>query len=179
MTIQEKWTVEEDKHLQKLVKSGQEINSDSLKVQFPGKTKDEIKFRWEKVINPSLIPTKWSKEEDEKIIEWVGKKGPIQWTKLSKEIPGKSNKQCRERWNNYLNPNISQITKQNDLKIDIFTQDINKFNKNSNLLLNQTKNATNQQFNLTSKNNSTLNPDKRTETEIQRVKSTVNHEVLI
>jgi len=52
--------------------------------------------------------TPWSKEEDEKVIELVKLYGAKQWTLISRHLPGRVGKQCRERWHNHLNPNIKK-----------------------------------------------------------------------
>ena len=38
--------------------------------------------------------------------EWVSKNGPKNWNFCSNFISGRDAKQCREHWNNYLNPKI-------------------------------------------------------------------------
>ncbi|CAD5125382.1 DgyrCDS13619 [Dimorphilus gyrociliatus] len=50
----------------------------------------------------------WLKEEDEKVIDLVKKYGPKRWTLISRHIKGRTGKQCRERWHNHLNPDISK-----------------------------------------------------------------------
>lgn len=50
----------------------------------------------------------WSEEEDRKIIEMVQAHGPKRWSQIAAELPGRIGKQCRERWHNHLNPEISR-----------------------------------------------------------------------
>jgi hypothetical protein len=56
----------------------------------------------------------WSTEEDEIIREFVMAQGLKKWTKIAKAIheqlgiDGRTGKQCRERWNNNLNPDIKK-----------------------------------------------------------------------
>ena len=38
----------------------------------------------------------------------VTENGPRNWTKVSKSLPGRIGKQCRERWHNHLDPNINK-----------------------------------------------------------------------
>ena len=58
----------------------------------------------------------WSKEEDEIIKEFVITQNLKKWTKIAKAIQdrlgieGRTGKQCRERWNNNLNPEIIKDT---------------------------------------------------------------------
>ena len=53
---------------------------------------------------PSSACSSASAEEDGIIIEHVKNNGPMRWADLAKRIPGKTGKQCRERWYNYLDP---------------------------------------------------------------------------
>ena len=50
----------------------------------------------------------WTKEEDERVVELVGKYGPKRWTLIAKHLKGRIGKQCRERWHNHLNPEIKK-----------------------------------------------------------------------
>ena len=53
-----------------------------------------------------IVNGSWTREEDEKVIEWVKEHGATSWTKLAETIPGRIGKQCRERWHNSLDPNL-------------------------------------------------------------------------
>lgn len=50
----------------------------------------------------------WKQEEDAILVKLVGKYGPQKWTEISKLLPGRVGKQCRERWHNQLDPNIKR-----------------------------------------------------------------------
>ena len=45
-------------------------------------------------------------EEDQKIRDFVAEKGTHCWTDVLELLPGRSTRQCRERWNLYLDPNV-------------------------------------------------------------------------
>ncbi|XP_020208100.1 chitinase-like protein PB1E7.04c isoform X2 [Cajanus cajan] len=49
-----------------------------------------------------------SKSEDACLIELVKKYGIKRWSIISKYLPGRIGKQCRERWNNHLDPTIKK-----------------------------------------------------------------------
>ena len=66
---------------------------------------------------PTNLPTKrkhWSTEEDQAIIALVSQTSDCKWTEIAHRlesefsISGRSGKQCRERWHNHLNPEISK-----------------------------------------------------------------------
>lgn len=50
---------------------------------------------------------RFTPEEDKKMRELVKEKGTKQWDLISKEIGNRTARQCRDRWNNYLSPNVS------------------------------------------------------------------------
>ena len=61
----------------------------------------------------------WSYNEDCKLLSWIQTKGPKKWTACAQTIPGRTGKQCRERWFNALNPEVKtgQWTIEEDYKI--------------------------------------------------------------
>ena len=50
----------------------------------------------------------WSKEEDNQLLDWVSRKGARKWTECSRNMKGRSGKQCRERWVNILDPSVKK-----------------------------------------------------------------------
>jgi hypothetical protein len=64
--------------------------------------------RWTKILKPGLIKGPWRLDEDKKLIEWVKVEGPHKWSQCAELIPGRSGKQCRERWFNTLNPDVKK-----------------------------------------------------------------------
>ncbi|XP_020397825.1 transcription factor MYB3R-2-like isoform X3 [Zea mays] len=100
------WTPEEDETLQKAVVAFKGRNWKKIAEFFQDRTEVQCLHRWQKVLNPELIKGPWTQEEDEKIIDLVGKYGPTKWSIIAKSLPGRIGKQCRERWHNHLNPEI-------------------------------------------------------------------------
>lgn len=50
----------------------------------------------------------WTAEEDAKVMELVEANGAKRWSFIAAQLPGRISKQCRERWHNHLNPEISK-----------------------------------------------------------------------
>ena len=50
----------------------------------------------------------WTPEEDEHLVSLVNKYGAEKWSIISSYLCDREGKQCRERWHNHLNPNISK-----------------------------------------------------------------------
>ncbi|EOA21972.1 hypothetical protein CARUB_v10002477mg [Capsella rubella] len=102
------WTSEEDELLTNAVQRYKGHNS-WKKI---GKRNDvQCQHRWLKVLDPSLYKGPWTKKEDELLSKLVNdhiKNDKPQWSKISKQLPGRIGKQCRERWHNHLNPTIKK-----------------------------------------------------------------------
>ena len=50
----------------------------------------------------------WTVKEDRTLIQLVEKYGPSKWNFISNYLPGRTGKQCRERWCNHLCPDINK-----------------------------------------------------------------------
>lgn len=73
----------------------------------PGKTHLQCLQRWKKVLQPGLKKGAWTKEEDEALLASVKSLGDYPaWVKVAESVPGRSPKQCRERWHLNLDPSI-------------------------------------------------------------------------
>jgi Myb-like DNA-binding protein FlbD len=66
-----------------------------------------------------IIKGPWTKEEDQKLLDLISKHSPKNWSFISKKMETRMGKQCRERWHNHLNPNISKtpFSDEEDSKI--------------------------------------------------------------
>ena len=50
----------------------------------------------------------WTTEEDAAVLRLVGEHGPKGWSTIASQIEGRVGKQCRERWQNHLDPSVSK-----------------------------------------------------------------------
>lgn len=100
-----KWKKEEDELLRKLHDEfGEDWKSIARKME--SRTTDDVKVRFAKLTE--VVKGPWTEQEDRKVIELVETLGAKQWSKIASHLPGRVGKQCRERWHNHLNPNISK-----------------------------------------------------------------------
>ena len=70
-----------------------------------------------KVLSSSKISKRlFSKEEDNILKALLTEKDKPNWKRIAQSLPGRTSRQCRERWKNYLSPKISNPpwTKEED-----------------------------------------------------------------
>ena len=51
---------------------------------------------------------KWSQEEDQVLAQNIEQFGTSNWSLIAKALPGRTGKQCRERWMNQLDPQLKR-----------------------------------------------------------------------
>ncbi|KAM7501820.1 hypothetical protein LguiB_000724 [Lonicera macranthoides] len=56
----------------------------------------------------NLIKGQWTDEEDRKLVKLVKQHGVRKWAQIAEKMEGRAGKQCRERWNNHLRPDIKK-----------------------------------------------------------------------
>ncbi|KAL4462109.1 hypothetical protein ABPG74_000954 [Tetrahymena malaccensis] len=94
----------------------------------PFKAFENCKLRWLYLKKNSVQCTPWTEEEDQKLKEIIQKKGinSNKWNEIAKDLYNSSasktfrkGKQCRERWNNHLDPDMKrgQWTDEEDLHL--------------------------------------------------------------
>ncbi|KAG7390943.1 hypothetical protein PHYBOEH_006887 [Phytophthora boehmeriae] len=50
----------------------------------------------------------WTADDDAVILQFVRDHGTKRWAKIATLLPGRTSKQCRTRWLNFLDPNIDR-----------------------------------------------------------------------
>ena len=103
-----KWSKQEDDALRLAVDEIGAKNWKQIAARIHGRSEVQCLHRWQKVLKPSLIKGPWTADEDRKVEELVKKYGAKKWSLIASNLPGRIGKQCRERWHNHLNPEISK-----------------------------------------------------------------------
>lgn len=92
-----RWKPEEDKQLIISVAfNGQ--NWSRVAETVPTKTDVQCRERWANVLTPDVKSGPWSPEEDAALLESVDKFGIGKWSRVSKELPGRTDNACWRRW---------------------------------------------------------------------------------
>lgn len=122
----ESWSQEDDKKLKAVVsarkkalrkkKQGNSPDSPEPSINWHGvgstleKDGDKCRERYDylKQSQGARGPVPWTRQEDKQILALVAQHGAKKWSSIANSIPGRSGKQCRERWHNHLNPNINK-----------------------------------------------------------------------
>ena len=83
-----------------------------------GRSSDECLGRWG-VLSVEQVKGPWSQTEDDQLSELVSRYGGKQWARIATMMPGRTGKQCRERWCNNLDPTLKkgEWTHDEDLTI--------------------------------------------------------------
>jgi hypothetical protein len=115
-------TVEEDAKLTNAVANtskknwGKEFKTDWVKIAtlVPGRTRRQCHCRWRDVLDPNIDRTppgrtgKWKEDEDNKLKDAVQMHGSKKWGDVAALVPGRTRKQCCNRWKEFLDPNVDR-----------------------------------------------------------------------
>jgi hypothetical protein len=101
-----KWTEEEDQMLRAAVEANEGRNWKKIAESVPGRKGVQCLQRWKKVLAPGLRKGAFTEEEDAALHAAVGE-GMTNWGDVARRLSGRTAKQCRERWTNYLAPDVS------------------------------------------------------------------------
>ncbi|CAM9765727.1 unnamed protein product, partial [Phaeothamnion confervicola] len=104
-----RWTEGEDEELRQAVAEMGESNWKDIAARVNGRNHVQCLQRWAKVLKPGLKKGVWTPEEDARLMELVAQ-GYKNWGQLSNHLPGRTSKQCRERWCHHLDPSINKAT---------------------------------------------------------------------
>ena len=77
-----------------------------------GRNARECHDRWTRYLKPGARKGQWREEEDAIVLRVIAQSSEhpfTQWADLAPQLPGRSGKQIRDRWVNYLNPAINHL----------------------------------------------------------------------
>jgi hypothetical protein len=100
-------TANEDDLLKKGVKIHQDKNWPQIAKLVGTRSTVQCRQRWQKVLKPGLRKGQWDQSEDDLLRSLVKIHGTT-WGKIAENVPGRTPKQCRERWKHHLDPRIKK-----------------------------------------------------------------------
>jgi hypothetical protein len=106
------WTEDEDEKLKDAVHRHSCRDWSVITSMVPGRTKSQCTGRWYGALNPSVALTAgnsgaWTEKEDNKLARAVTRHGDKDWVIITALVPGRTKKQCRNRWHTALNPSLA------------------------------------------------------------------------
>jgi hypothetical protein len=115
------WTPEEDAKLNSAVtktckkKHGKEYNWVAIAALVPGRTKGQCKNRWHgalvrRIDRANEGTGNWLEDEDIKLKDAVQTYSCKDWDAVAVLVPGRTKKQCCNRWHGALDPSIDQVS---------------------------------------------------------------------
>ncbi|XP_069122390.1 snRNA-activating protein complex subunit 4-like [Argopecten irradians] len=105
---QRPWTEEEDSLLKEVVENcrvGTRVSWNQVCYFIEGRSWKQCQRRWTQV-DPATKRGRWSQEEDFKLLSAVHLHGTSNWQLIHEMVQGRSAYQCRDRYNNCLDPNL-------------------------------------------------------------------------
>lgn len=91
----------------------------------------QCRQRWQKVLLPGLHKGKWTEEEDI-LLRYLVSLRLENWGVVAARLPGRTSKQCRERWCHHLAPDVdkSAMTPEENKKLmELHTKWGNRWSK--------------------------------------------------
>jgi hypothetical protein len=95
----------------------------------PGRTKEQCRDRWRYALDSSIdrapgCAGQWTEDDVIKLKDAGQSHGDKNWVAIAKLVPGRTNRQCRRKWEDALDPNIdrapgrrNQWTEDDDIKL--------------------------------------------------------------
>lgn len=105
--------------------------------------------RWNAIMKPNVIKGPWNVDEDKKLIDWIKTNGATNWSACAEFIPGRTGKQCRERWMNALNPLLKKGSwepEEDYIIFKLFKKLGSKWSTISNYIAGRTENSIKNRF---------------------------------
>lgn len=99
------WAPEEDAVLLRLKREQPQITWQQCAEQLhTNRTAVQCLMRYQQSLNPTVLNSKWTAEEDAALVAAVQRCGDADWLAVARELPNRSAHQCMHRWHKSLDP---------------------------------------------------------------------------
>lgn len=118
------FTLEEDRLIAGMIATRKHKSWTDVAKELKGKSACQCRDRWENFLSPAKSIAPWSREEDDILIDLVGKFGTA-WAQMTKLLPGRSENCIKNRWFSLLRRKSKMQRRQAmaQLKAPIFDQE--------------------------------------------------------
>ncbi|CAM9650916.1 unnamed protein product [Chrysoparadoxa australica] len=145
-----RWTTQEDEALKEAVAEIGEMNWKEIASRVESRNHVQCLQRWKKVLKPGLVKGHWSPEEDSQLMQLISE-GHSNWGPIAAKLPGRTSKQCRERWRHHLDPSINRgdwSAREDSVIVDMQAKVGNKWAQIAQMLRGRTENSIKMRFRL-------------------------------
>ncbi|XP_023556150.1 snRNA-activating protein complex subunit 4 isoform X2 [Octodon degus] len=92
------WAPDEDAKLLRAVAKYGEQDWFKIREEVPGRSDAQCRDRYLRRLHVSLKKGRWTAEEEEQLLELIGKHGVGHWARIASELPNRSGSQCLSKW---------------------------------------------------------------------------------
>lgn len=111
-----KWSAEEDKALLEATEKCKKGNWKQICKYIKGRTQFQCRERYLYHLDPKINSSSWTQEEDAKLLQAIGRSEKHVWTKISKELTNRNDRQCRVRYYQLIGHSLNKNKKQKEEK---------------------------------------------------------------
>jgi hypothetical protein len=105
------WTPAEDNLLRDAVEKYGAKNWKEISALVVGRNDVQCKQRWSYVLRPGIVKGRWTIEEDaalKKVVAGIDSSATQRWKEVATRMDRRTQKMCRDRWVNHLDPSIKR-----------------------------------------------------------------------